>query len=176
MKNNMFQKMLAGMFVISVLFTVCSVSADRNELPSGYVSDAEAAFNKIMNRPWQKVFRVYLKRNWGFWSINQQAQIVERMRKQGVISSSQAEEKNWPDLVKGPEVTIPAMSVTDRNELPSGYVSSAEAAFDKIMNKPWQKAFGMYVRSNWGFWSINQQAKIVKRMEEQGLISPSQAE
>lgn len=108
MKNNIFQTMLMSLFIAGSLLTVAYVSPqeDRDWLPSGPVDSAQTAFDTIMNNPWRKTFGVRLRNNWGYWSVNQQAQIVQRMAEQGLISPSQAEERNWIDLEEGPAITI----------------------------------------------------------------------
>ncbi len=108
MKNNMFQTVLMSFFIAGSLLTMVSISAgqiDRDWLPSGFVDSAQFAFDTIMNRPWHKAFGVRVRDNWGYWSVNQQAQIIQRMAEQGLISPSQAEESNWIDLEEGPAIT-----------------------------------------------------------------------
>jgi hypothetical protein len=108
MKKNIFHKMLVSLFMIGSLLTIVSVSAqeDRDWLPQGQIDSAQFIFDRVMTQPWSRAFRVRLNNNWGYLSVNQQAQIVQRMVDQGLISPSQAEESNWIDSETAPEVTI----------------------------------------------------------------------
>ncbi len=52
----------------------------------------------------------------------------------------------------------------------------AQAYFNTIMTTDWADRFQGYVNMDWGNWTADQKRAIFERMQDQGLLSPSQIE
>ena len=49
----------------------------------------------------------------------------------------------------------------------------ANHAYNMIMNEPWDRNFNGDLRAQWPYWSAEQRQAMIRRLDEQGLLSPA---
>ncbi len=106
--KNIFQTLLANLLIAGSLLAIAPLSANRDRTYNAPI-EASLAFNKILTTSWQPgLYKTLLYNNWPFWTVRQQALIIERLLDQDLISPEQAEESNWMNLAHGPFISSTA--------------------------------------------------------------------